>query len=86
MVINSRVKMVTMSPARFIESDLDEGLGVEGKRSRGAKDDNDKITVSPSAPKRRPAPDGRDQDAKVKKRKSFDRFTITVEDDTDIFR
>ena len=86
MVINSRDKMLTMSPVRFIESDLDEGLGVEGKRSRGAKDDSDKNVVSPSTPKQRPAPDERSQDTKVKTKKPFGRLTIINEDESDIFR
>ncbi len=75
-----------MSRERFIESDLDEGLGVEGKHSRGAKADGDKNAVSSSAPKSRSAPDERSQDARVKKRKSFDRLSIKEEDDADIFR
>jgi hypothetical protein len=75
-----------MSREQFIESDLDEGLGVEGKRSRDAKADGDKNADSPLAPKHRPAPDERDQERKGKKRKPFDRLTIKEEDDANIFR
>lgn len=75
-----------MARERFIKSDLDEGLGVEGKRSHDAKADVDEKAGSPSAPKSRPAADERDQDTKVKKGKSFDRLSIKEEDGTDIFR
>lgn len=75
-----------MARERFIKSDLDEGLGVEGKRSRDAKADVGEKAGAPSAQERHSASDERDQDTKVKKGKSFDRLSIKEEDETDIFR
>ena len=67
-----------MARERFIKSDLDEGLGVEGKRPHDAKASVDEVSGSPLEPQGRPAPDERDQNpkAKAKKGTSFDRFSI----------
>ena len=81
-----RDKVFTMSREQFIESDLDEGLGVEGKRSRDAKADGDNNAVSPSAPKKSPDSDEQDQGRTGKKRKPFNRLTIKDDDDSNIFR
>lgn len=75
-----------MARERFIKSDLIEGLGVEGKRPHDTKPSIDEESGSPLEPENRPAPDKQDQNQKAKKRKSFDRLSITEEDDANIFR
>ncbi len=75
-----------MARERFIKSDLDEGLGVEGKRPHDTKASVDEVSGGSLAPEGRPVSDERDQKPKAKKGKSFDRLSIKEEDDTDIFR
>ena len=75
-----------MAGERFIKSDLDEGLGIEGKRPRDTKASVDEDSGSPLSPEKRPAPDEGDQKKKANKGKSFDRLSIKGENDSNIFR
>ncbi|MDE4908506.1 hypothetical protein L0665_07790 [Methanogenium marinum] len=67
-----------MARERFIKSDLDEGLGVEGKRAHDTKASVDEVSASPLTSEGRPVPGERDQNSKekAKKGKSFDRLSI----------
>ena len=67
-----------MARERFIKSDLDEGLGVEGKRPHDTKVSVDEVSGTPLTPEESPASNEQDQNpkAKVKKRNSFDRLSI----------
>ena len=67
-----------MARERFIKSDLDEGLGVEGKRPHDTKVSVDEESGTSLASEDLPAPNeqGQNPKAKVKKRNSFDRLSI----------
>ncbi|WAI00146.1 hypothetical protein [Methanogenium organophilum] len=82
----SRVDVFSMARERFLKSDLDAGLGVEGKRPRDAKASVDEEADRPLAQEGRPSPEKQGQQEKGKKKKSFDRLSINEKDDSDIFR
>lgn len=81
-----------MARERFIQSDLDEGRGVEGKRPRDEKARVREESGSPLEPVGRPDPEEKGPQEKgttgqkEKKDKSFDRLSIHEKDDADIFR
>lgn len=75
-----------MARERFLKSDLDEGLGVEGKRPRDEKASVREGADSPLAPEAKRSPEERGRHEPGKKKKSFDRLSINEKDDADIFR
>ncbi|GAB7016380.1 hypothetical protein [Methanogenium cariaci] len=77
-----------MARERFIKSDLDEGLGVEGKRPNDTKARVDEGSGSSVQPEKRSAPVERNQnpEAKTKKGMPFDRLSIKEQNDANIFR